>query len=133
MSMETALRARLMADAAISAIVGNRVDWSNRPSANAYPALTMMVVSDVRDQRMKAFQALTRPRVQFDCMALTAGEKVALREAVIACLAPRATVGGVKFEPVTGVNIVDAGEDKPGVGFIHRDSVDAIIWHKVET
>lgn len=132
MTMETALRARLMADGAVAAIAGTRIDWTNRPSATAYPAVTLMVVSDPRPQHMKGFQGLRGTRLQIDTMALDAATKVALREAVIACVVEPATEGGTVFGRGFINNVVDRGEDVPGQGFIHRDMIDATIWHKPE-
>lgn len=132
MSMETALRARLMADGAVAAIAGTRIDWSNRPSATQYPAVTMLIVSDPRPQHMKGFQGLRSTRVQIDPMALTPAQKVALRDAVIACIVEPATEGGVIFGRGFINNVVDRGEDVAGQGFIHRDMIDATIWHKAE-
>lgn len=127
--MEVDLRAHLLADGAVAALVGVRVDWSTRPQADDYPAVVLQVVADPRDQHMKAFQELRGTRVQIDCLSRSAPQKVALREAVIAAIAGPFTQGGTAFGRVAGLAVRDLGEDGDD-GFIHRDSIDATIWHK---
>lgn len=129
MAMETAMRARLLADAAVSAVCGDRVAWTNRPQASAYPAVTMLVISDQYDQHMKGFQGLRGTRVQIDCMARSAAEKVALRDAVIAAIAGPFVQGSTSFDRSQRITVRDLGADSTG-GFIHRDSIDLTIWHK---
>lgn len=129
MAWEVDLRARLLGTPSVTERVGQRVDWSRRPQADDYPAVTLLVVSDERPQHMKGFQGLRGSRVQVDVMARTAPEKVALREAVIAAVAGPFIQGGTSFGRSAGITVRDLGQNDTG-GFIHRDSIDLTIWHK---
>src|SRR3546814_1539677 len=65
--MDKALRDRLIADPAISAIVGTRVYWIDRPqSASALPAIVLQKVSPGRTYTTKGATTLQGTRVQFD-------------------------------------------------------------------
>lgn len=129
MSMETALRSRLLNDATVAGITGTRVDWTERPQMTALPAVTLQVISDPRPQTFSGFTGFRETRVQIDCWGLTRGAVVALREAVIAAVAPAGTFYSVNFGrsffPTGGI---DRGENTE-TGFVHRDSIDALVWH----
>lgn len=133
MNWEQALRQRLLAAAPVAALVGDRVDWRRRQQDGALPAVLLTIVSDPRPQHLEGFQPARESRVQFDCLASgangkTRAEVVALREAVIAALAPAATIGGISFGRSTFDAVRDLGEETES-GFVHRDSFDAYIWH----
>lgn len=126
MSIETALRARIKAAAGVSAITTN-VEWVKRPQGSAYPAVVLQVITDPRPQHMKGFQELRATRVQIDVFATTAPVKAALREAVIAAIAPSGTFSGLRFERAFIEDIRDLSEGTDTT-FIHRDSIDAMFW-----
>lgn len=128
MSWETALRARLLNDAAVAGIVGTRINWTLRPQTEAYPSIVLTTVSDVRDQHFEAFQGFRASRVQFDCYCLTRAAVAPLREAVIAAIEDAGTFSGVRFGQVAQVTVRDLSADTD-TGFVHRDSIDAQIWH----
>ena len=46
--MEEALVAYLLANAGLTAIVGNRINWTTRPQGAAVPAVVLTKVSGVR-------------------------------------------------------------------------------------
>src|SRR3546814_21111914 len=63
--MDKALRDRLIADPAISAMVGTRVYWIDRPqSASALPAIVLQKVSPGRTYTTKGATTLQGTRVQ---------------------------------------------------------------------
>lgn len=133
MNWEQALRQRLLDETAVAALVGSRVDWTRRAQDGALPAVVLTLVSDPRPQHLEGFEARRQSRVQIDCLASgangkTRAEVAALREAVIAVLAPAATVGAITFGRSTFDPVRDLGEDTES-GFVHRDSFDAYIWH----
>src|SRR3546814_4762226 len=69
--MDKALRDRLIADPAISAIVGTRVYWIDRPqSASALLAIVLQKVSPGRTYTTKGATTLQGTRVQFDLFGL---------------------------------------------------------------
>ena len=86
--MQTALRARLIADSGVNSKVSGRVDWGLRPQAKALPAITLTLVPTPRDYHMGGAQNTQFYRVQADCWAATYKAAHELREAVIAALEP---------------------------------------------
>jgi hypothetical protein len=128
MSMETALRARLKADAGVFALVGSRVDWSVRPQGTSSPCIVLTVIADLRDQHFQGFAGFRSTRVQIDCYAATKAVAVSLREAVIAAVVPEATVSGVTFLRAFINTVLDRG-DQTETGFIHRELIDLNCWH----
>lgn len=128
MSMETALRTRLKDDAGVSAIVGTRIDWDERPQRSAYPAVVLEMAVDNRTQHMAGFDTFRSTRIQINCLAQTAAQKITLREAVIAAIAPPATTGGVEFLRAQDITVIPRNENTDA-GFVHRDLIDLKIWH----
>lgn len=126
--METALRARLLNDPAVAAIVGTRVDWDVRPQRSQYPAVVLETVDSQRTQNMDGFDTFRPTMVQVNCFATSKKVSVDLREAVIAAITPGATQGGTKFLRAQGVETRQRPEDTE-TGFIHREIVEATIWH----
>jgi len=126
--MQTELRARLLANATISALVGTRVDWGVRPQGKPLPAITLTLVNDNRDQTMAGLQVTQGPLVQVDCWALTYAETVTLREAVVTLLATAATQGSCKFLGAQSINTLDLPESTDA-GFVHRAVIRANVWH----
>jgi hypothetical protein len=122
--MQTALRSRLLADATISGLVDQRVDWGLRPQAKTLPAITLTLIPTPRDYHMGGAQATQHYRVQVDCWAETYKAAHELREAVIAELEPAnsAFLGG----------FVERTADMPertDTGVIHRAMIDFKITH----
>lgn len=128
MTMETALRSRLKAAGAVTAIAGSRIDWTERPQRSAYPAVVLELAADGRPQNMGGFDGFRPTRVWVNCFAETADVKVTLREAAIAALVPEATSGSVHFRRAFVNNVIDRSENTE-TGYVHRDLVDMTFWH----
>lgn len=128
MTMETALRQRLLDDATVAAIVDTRIDWTIRPQGSAFPAVVLTQVFDSRSQHMQGFNTFRPTRVQIDCYATDKGANVALREAVIAAIVGETTVSGVTFLRAFINSVLDRG-DQTDTGFVHRELIDVSIWH----
>lgn len=128
MSMETALRARLKDDVAVAALVANRIDWGVRPQGSPLPAIVLTIVADNRRQHMAGFDTFRSTRVQVDCYAATKAEAVQLREAVLDAIVPAAVHSGVEFLRAFLNTVLDRGE-QTAAGFIHRELIDASLWH----
>lgn len=128
MSWEADLVARLLGDPAVAALVGDRVEWDGLAPDTGYPALMLQVITDQRPQNHDGFDPFWPTRVQFNSLALTKAEAVALREAAIAAVVPYAEQSGTIFLR----SFVDGGgsdaEQTPS-GRIHRERTDLIIWH----
>lgn len=130
MDWQGALRARLIAAAPVTALVGTRVYWVERPQATSLPAITLQTISEDRRQHMAGFDGLDVSRVQIDCWATKHVGSTELAEAAIAALIPAATSNGVRFERAFIDSLRDLGE-QAGTQFIHRASIDLIIHHAV--
>lgn len=122
MSMEAALRARLLAAAPVTAIVGQRVSWMDRPQGATLPAITLQIVTDDRTQNYGGFDGLQPGYVQVDLWATTYAAAKALKEAVIAALVPAGTQGNVRFTRAF-VSAQDLSE-RTDTQFIFRHSID---------
>lgn len=127
-NMQTALTARLLAAAGVTAIAGTRQHWNVVPQATAYPCLRLQTISDPRPQHLGDYDGARQTRVQVDCFARSYAQARALAEAVIADMAQPATVSGVRFGRTRAEGPRDLGEQTPE-GFIHRMSVDLLIEH----
>lgn len=126
----TALRARLVADSAVAAIVGTKVYWTLVPQGTALPYIRMQTVSDPRPEHLRGYQSARQTRVQVDCFAGSYATARALAEAVIATAAFPSTVGGVAFGRTKAEGPRDLGEDT-GNGFVHRLSLDLLTEHSL--
>lgn len=126
--MQTDLRARLLANGTIAALVSTRVDWGVRPQGKPLPAITLTMVNDTRDQRMDGLETTQGPLVQIDCWADTYLTASALREAVVTLLATPATQSGTRFLGAQNINTQDLPE-KTDTGMVHRAMIRANVWH----
>src|SRR5688572_27738287 len=136
--VETALRARLLADPTISAIT-TRIHWGDVPQGTALPYIRLNTISDPLDEHLKGYTARQRPRVQADCFDKKA-DSVAnsgyprardLAKKVIASVALPATVSGVAFNRIKAEGPVPGSEDVPGIGLVSRARVDLLVEHKL--
>jgi hypothetical protein len=127
MDMEGALRARLLAAAPVTALVGQRVAWIERPQADALPGITLQAVTDERAQSYSGFDGSQPGYVQIDVWAATYAQAKATKEAVIAALAPRATVAGIRFD--RGFFSSRDLSEKTDTQFIYRPSIDFTFYY----
>ena len=125
--MEAALRTRLKNASAVTAIVGNRIDWDVRPQATALPALVLETVIGNNPQHMQGYTGFTDTVVQFNCFAKSKKAAVELREAVQAAIVPEATVGGVEFLRATEITRRQRPSNTD-TGFIHHEILEVRIW-----
>lgn len=128
MDWQAALRARLIAAAPVTALVGTRVYWVDRPQTSALPSITLQTISDDRPQHMKGFTGLNPARVQVDCWSSSHAQANDMAEKVITALAPANTANGIKFERAFVDGKRDLGE-RIETQFIHRASIDFIVHH----
>lgn len=128
--LQAALRARLIAAAPVTAIVGTRVYWTKAADAAALPYIRMQTVSDERGADLDDYEIARETRVQVDCFAADYATARALSEAVIAATNGPATVSGVLMGRTVAEGPRDLGEDVTGK-FVHQLSTDLLIWHKL--
>lgn len=84
--MEEAFRALLLADAAVMAASGGRVNWGEHPQGQPTPYVVLTVISDAEAHTMRGPCGLSQGRVQVDCYAVTYGGAKTLSRAVRAAL-----------------------------------------------
>lgn len=129
MDFQEGVRARLIADSAVAAIVGDRVAWMARAKGAPLPAIVLQVVSDPRPSHLKGLEGARSTTVQCDCWAEDYGAAVALARAAIAALVPPETITGKQFGNAQVIGQRDLSEDTDDGKFLHRQSVDFIIRH----
>lgn len=129
MDFEGALRARLTGASAVTAIVGQRIYWVDRPQSSAFPAITLQIIDDEREQHMGGFQSRQFCTVQVDIWAVSTNTQAgyatakAGKEAVIVALTPEVTANGIKFGTATNITARDLSE-RTETQFIYRQSID---------
>ena len=122
MDMEGALRARLLAAAPVTALVGQKIYWEERPQAAALPAITLNLVVDRRPQHMGGFQSVRDGDLQVDVWATKFSDKKAIKEAVIAALAPAYPGNGIRFQAATSVDAF-AQNERTETQYIYHEIV----------
>lgn len=132
--MEEALRARLLATAALTNLVDNRVDWAVRPQGKGLPAVALHLIDDRPQMNLSGSSGWSAARVQADCWGRSF--KAARDVANIICrpagagglLGLREKLGGIRFR----IFVIDRSSDTDtdGQGAIHRTRVDLnVLWN----
>jgi hypothetical protein len=129
--VEESLRARLLADTAVAALVGTRVTWIDRPQGATLPAVTLQIISPGRAYTHGGADGLADTRVQIDCWGASYASAKALARSVIPAVEPALTQGATKFSQ----SFLDASRDMPvedleGGVMVYRVSQDFIVWHQ---
>jgi len=114
-------RARLAADAGVTALVSARLFPNKLPQATTLPAVVLSVISDVPSESLDGFVGLRRARLQVDAYDRTYDGAQALADAIFAVLGDVATPD---FASLQGQRR-DLYEDQ---STNHRASQDFIIW-----
>jgi len=110
MSLETGLRAALIANSAVNALVSSRVFSEQLPENPVYPAIMFSRVSTVQTPDMNEVNSLVEVRVQLDLMALTSSQVKALAVAVRGLLnGLRGDMGGQAVQRCLMQNEFDSG------------------------
>lgn len=126
--MDSALRTRLLDDAAIAAKVKTRVNWGDRPQAGGLPAITLETINDPRPQHMGGLQQMRSTSVQIDVWSLDKLEARELRELVIAAVLPAGTVGDTVFRR-SFPEAVRGSWERTDTGITYRERIDVTVWH----
>jgi hypothetical protein len=124
--VKTEFRARLKADATLTALVSTRIDWDKRPQGKPLPAITLTRISSDRGQHMKGFHGLRGALVQIDIWTATAAELKPIEDAVLAVIVPEAVQGDVRFARSFVQNIRDLSQ-QTDTEFTHRTAIDLIV------
>lgn len=127
--MEEELIARLLGEASLTDLVGDRISLGQRNQGDPLPALTILEISPGRRYLHSGADKTGDPRIQFDSYGATSADALAVRKALTAILETRKTQGTVNFS----VSLLDAErgpiiEDNGGGSKVHRYSSDFIVW-----
>lgn len=127
--MEEALRAGLLAHAALAALVGERVHWNVRPQGRGLPAVVLHRISGGREYHMQGRSELSGALVQADCWATSYAGALALKRALIDALdALEAPFQGAFVESERDTFEAVAGPEPGGGTVLHRASADIRVW-----
>lgn len=133
MDWQAALRARLLADAPLTALVGTRIHWVERKQRDPLPGVTLLTVSDGKEQHLKGFQGYQASRVQIDAWAENHKQAFEVTGAVISAAVPPDAGNGHIFSramvEIPPRDMVDRPGDNLSTKTIFRVSMDLIFHH----
>ena len=128
--MEEDLRARLLADAGLTARVATRVDWVERPKATGLPAITLTLISRVLEWTYNGASSLVASRIQVDVWGVTAKDVITIARLLPAILFEPATQGTTRFARAFLDLEQDGGTEEIVTGtLIYRRILDFTLWH----
>lgn len=129
--MEAAIINRLLAAAALAALVGRRVTPGRRAQGAPLPAVVLHRVDGARDYHLGGPSGLVASRIQIDCWANTYGDAKRTARAVEAELsAARWTVDAVRINAVLIADERDDTFDEDG-NALYRTSLDLMVHHAI--
>lgn len=123
--MEEAFTALILGDAAVAALVGNRVHWRRQPEKqNDFPYINLSLVDEQTGYELEGEDGLTRRIIQVDCWGEKYLDAVNVKRAVRSLLSGYAgTSGAVKFNGIFVGGARDLDGDLPS-GPIFGLSID---------
>lgn len=130
--MEVELRAKLLAMAALTALVDRRIDWGVRAQGEALPAVELHQVGRRRLMNLAGPGAWSTGRVQVDCWGRTFKAACDVADIIAAPVADggllglRATLGNIRFR----IFVLDraSGRETDSLGIVHRTRLDLNVW-----
>lgn len=135
MDFETAVRRRILDDAAVNAIIGvhadggKSIDATVRRQGAPLPAIVITLVADPRPRLADEPDPIRPTRMRLRVLAMTREAVKALREAAIAALEPEGAFHGHWFAPAEVALIADSSGPADDA-FIFADTIDLIFWHR---
>lgn len=144
MEVFPALRAFLLADAAIAAVIGTRLYPVVVPQGAAYPAVTIRRISGERYAVLRGPASLVRPRLQIDAIAAGAAAGAYRQSQALGTLIRQRLEGfdGVMVDSTVSPNITwrvwvqfdderDLFDEDEVSGGFARHSADYLVFHSV--
>lgn len=126
--MEAALITKLLASAGITALVGQRINWSRRPQGETLPAVVLHRIDGGRDYHTQGASGLVESRVQVDCWGSSYGSaKAVARQVEAAVSGARFTQGAIRFDAILILDERDSTFDETTP--IFRTSIDLAVHH----
>lgn len=114
---EAALRSMLLADAAVSGLVGTRIYAGRLPQSHEYPAVTIDPVTEDDNNTLNSVGGLRWMRIEINAWALTYAEVNTLHKAVNTALnGSKGLFNGIDIRSVTSMS---------GGRYFYEDSVEA--------
>lgn len=127
--MEEQLTNHLLAQAGLTALVGDRITWSRRAQGAALPAVVLNIISRTPGYSMEAVSGAVEQRVQVDCWGATYGDARGVARQITESLSGvRVTVAGVNFLGSFKDGDRDSFEQGAGDEPLYRVNLDFIIW-----
>ena len=129
--MEEDLRTQLLANAAVKALVAQRVTWVMRPQGSPIPAVVLHRIAGGRDYTYGERESLTSPLIQIDCWGQTYAQAKALSRAVITALDSLSAPFQGAFVQAER-DTYERGDAPPttsGTPDFFRTSLDVRVWH----
>jgi hypothetical protein len=120
------LVARLIANSAIAAIVGQRVQPEPAPEdLSLYPLITYKVASDVTTYNMQGEDGLVTCRVVFTCLGVRYGDA---RSTALAVKLSLSNFAGILSDgtPIDGIEIVNIADGFGDGSRVYRTAVHAM-------
>lgn len=129
--MEEALIARLLAEASISAVFGDRIHWSVAPEGSTMPFLVVSIAAGGQDYTHSGRNAFSMTRTQLDSYSTDALEAIQGSRVVLSELETVETIEGVLFEDAWAV----ADDDMPAEPLedgtqVFRRKLEVMIPHR---
>lgn len=124
----TALRARLIADAAVSAVT-TQIHWGQVPQGKALPYVRLTVVSDPRPEHLKGYDSARQVRVQASIFSQNYGQARQLGAKIIRAVQNPWSAAGGKVGRVKGEGPTDGPSDDSPDGLIHHQIVQLMAEH----
>lgn len=132
--MERELATYLLAETAISTLVGDRIYWTQLPQGADRPYILLSVVSSVPDVVFAGATGLVQSRVQFDCWGEDYYQAKDVARALDTLLSGKKLTtpgsGAIRFEGFFIEAERDGHDDVDAPDDLFRTSLDFIIWHK---
>lgn len=129
------LRAYLLADAAILALVATRVFPVKLPQATTLPSIVYQRISGMGSHHMQGASGLARPRMQIDCYSLSADTATVLANLVKERIdgfsgnMPWGENSPAEDIIIQGIFFADERDDYDDATKLFRLSRDYFVWH----
>lgn len=130
------LRAYLLGDNAIAALVGTRIHPVKLPQGQTQPSIVYSRISAIGEHHMQGSSGLARPRIQIDCWAQSADIATALGNLVkerIDGFRGQMEFGGnspADIIAVQGVFFDNERDDYDDAAQLYRLSRDYFVWYE---
>ena len=128
---EDQLRAFLIAEPTVNALIGAKIYPDNAPQGAALPYVTYFRASGPRVRSLKGPSGLSHPRIQLDVLAASRASAKAIASAIRNLVdGYRGAMGSLTVQTIRVENDMDFSEDPEHAGeqTIYGVSLDAIIW-----